>query len=42
MRNQKNPGNCGKANPEQCLLATRGKPRRQGKDVRKLIIEPRR
>jgi N6-adenosine-specific RNA methylase IME4 len=31
-----------RANPEQCLLATRGKPQRQGKDVRKLVIEPRR
>jgi N6-adenosine-specific RNA methylase IME4 len=31
-----------RANPEQCLLATRGKPRRIGKDVRKLIVEPRR
>src|SRR4029450_11524050 len=31
-----------RANPEQCLLATRGKPRRQEKDVRKLIVEPRR
>jgi MT-A70 len=29
-------------NPEQCLLATRGKPRRRGKDIRKLIVEPRR
>jgi N6-adenosine-specific RNA methylase IME4 len=31
-----------RANPEQCLLATRGKPKRRGKDVRKLIIKPRR
>jgi N6-adenosine-specific RNA methylase IME4 len=31
-----------RANPEQCLLATRGQPRRRSKDVRKLIIEPRR
>jgi N6-adenosine-specific RNA methylase IME4 len=31
-----------RANPEQCLLATRGKPKRRGGDVRKLIIEPRR
>jgi N6-adenosine-specific RNA methylase IME4 len=31
-----------RANPEQCLLATRGKPRRHGKDVRKLVVEPRR
>ena len=31
-----------RANPEQCLIATRGKPRRLGKDVRKLVIEPRR
>jgi hypothetical protein len=26
----------------QIILATRGKPRRRGKDVRKLIVEPRR
>jgi N6-adenosine-specific RNA methylase IME4 len=31
-----------RANVEQCLLATRGKPPRQAKDVRRLIIEPRR
>jgi N6-adenosine-specific RNA methylase IME4 len=31
-----------RANPEQCLIATRGKPRRVGKDVRKLVVEPRR
>jgi len=31
-----------RANPEQCLLATRGKPRRRDKNVRKLVIEPRR
>jgi N6-adenosine-specific RNA methylase IME4 len=31
-----------RANPEQCLLATRGKPSRQSKDVRRLIVEPRR
>jgi N6-adenosine-specific RNA methylase IME4 len=31
-----------RANPEQCLLATRGKPARQSKDVRRLIVEPRR
>jgi N6-adenosine-specific RNA methylase IME4 len=31
-----------RGNPEQCLLATRGRPKRSGKDVRKLIIEPRR
>jgi N6-adenosine-specific RNA methylase IME4 len=31
-----------RANPEQCLLATRGKPQRRGKGVRKLIVEPRR
>ena len=29
-------------NPEQCLLFTRGKPKRQATDVRKLIIAPRR
>ena len=31
-----------RANPEQCLLATRGKPRRQAKDVRRLVVEKRR
>jgi N6-adenosine-specific RNA methylase IME4 len=31
-----------RANPEQCLLATRGKPSRKAKDVRRLIVEPRR
>jgi N6-adenosine-specific RNA methylase IME4 len=31
-----------RANPEQCLLATRGKPPRQAKDVRRLVIERRR
>jgi N6-adenosine-specific RNA methylase IME4 len=31
-----------RANPEQCLLATRGYPRRRFADVRKLIITPRR
>jgi N6-adenosine-specific RNA methylase IME4 len=31
-----------RANPEQCLLATRGKPTRLAKDVRKLIVERRR
>lgn len=31
-----------RANPEQCLLATRGKPMRQAKDVRRLIVESRR
>ena len=31
-----------RANPEQCLLATRGKPMRQAKDVRRLIVEKRR
>ncbi len=31
-----------RANPEICLLATRGNPRRQAKDVRKLVVEPRR
>jgi len=29
-------------NPEQCLLFTRGKPKRQSASVRKLIISPRR
>ncbi len=31
-----------RANPEQCLLATRGKPKRHAKDVRKLVIASRR
>ncbi len=31
-----------RANPEQCLLATRGHPKRRAADVRKLIISPRR
>lgn len=31
-----------RANPEQCLLATRGKPSRRAKDVRKLIVDRRR
>lgn len=31
-----------RANPEQCLLATRGRPRRLNADVRKLIVSPRR
>lgn len=31
-----------RANPEQCLLATRGKPNRRAKDVRRLIVEKRR
>jgi N6-adenosine-specific RNA methylase IME4 len=31
-----------RANPEQCLLATRGTPRRLHKDVRKLVVAPRR
>jgi N6-adenosine-specific RNA methylase IME4 len=31
-----------RANPEQCLLATRGKPKRLNGDVRKLIEAPRR
>jgi N6-adenosine-specific RNA methylase IME4 len=31
-----------RANPEQCLLATRGKPQRQAKDVRRLVVEKRR
>ena len=31
-----------RANPEQCLLATRGHPQRQAKDVRRLIVAPRR
>ena len=31
-----------RANPEQCLLATRGTPKRQSKSVRRLIVAPRR
>ena len=31
-----------RANPELCLLATRGKPARLAKDVRRLVVEPRR
>jgi N6-adenosine-specific RNA methylase IME4 len=31
-----------RANPEQCLLGTRGHPKRLNADVRKLIISPRR
>jgi N6-adenosine-specific RNA methylase IME4 len=31
-----------RANPELCLLATRGHPRRRSADVKKLIISPRR
>jgi N6-adenosine-specific RNA methylase IME4 len=31
-----------RANPEQCLLATRGKPSRKAKDVRRLVVDRRR
>lgn len=31
-----------RANPEDCLLATRGNPKRQAMDVRRLIVAPRR
>lgn len=31
-----------RANPEPCLLATRGRPRRRRADVRRLLISPRR
>ena len=31
-----------RANPEQCLLATRGAPRRRTRDVKRLVVEPRR
>jgi N6-adenosine-specific RNA methylase IME4 len=31
-----------RANPEQCLLATRGKPSRRAKDVKRLVVEKRR
>jgi N6-adenosine-specific RNA methylase IME4 len=31
-----------RANPEQCLIATRGKPARRAKDVRRLVVEKRR
>ena len=31
-----------RANPELCLLGTRGKPARQRADIRRLVISPRR
>ena len=31
-----------RANPEQCLLATKGRPKRQNADVPKLLLSPRR
>ena len=31
-----------RANPDQCLLATRGKPPRKAKNVRRLVVEKRR
>jgi N6-adenosine-specific RNA methylase IME4 len=31
-----------RANPEQCLLATRGHPKRKAADVKKLVVSPRR
>lgn len=31
-----------RANPEQCLLATRGKPSRKAKDVKRLVVDQRR
>jgi N6-adenosine-specific RNA methylase IME4 len=31
-----------RANPEQCLLATKGKPIRRAKDVKRLVVEKRR
>jgi hypothetical protein len=31
-----------RANPEQCLMATRGKPTRKAKNVRRLVVEKRR
>ena len=31
-----------RANPEQCLLATRGRPRRRARDVERLVVAPRR
>lgn len=42
---QKFPIGCGywtRSNPEQCLLATRGKPKRLHADVRQLVVAPRR
>ncbi|MGE4527446.1 MAG: MT-A70 family methyltransferase [Rhodospirillaceae bacterium] len=36
------PGHWTRANPEPCLLATRGRPHRQSRGVRQLIIAPRR
>jgi N6-adenosine-specific RNA methylase IME4 len=46
--NAKSPGyflGCGywtRCNPEVCLLATRGRPRRLARDVRQLVVAPRR
>ena len=31
-----------RANPEQCLLATRGKPPRRSRSVRRLVVDKRR
>lgn len=31
-----------RANPEQCLLATRGRPQRKAKNVQRLVVSPRR
>ena len=36
------PGYWTRANPEQCLLATRGQPPRKAKNVKKLVIDKRR
>jgi N6-adenosine-specific RNA methylase IME4 len=44
-KEEKYPIGCGywsRANPEQCLLATRGKPHPKAHDVRRLLIAPRR
>jgi N6-adenosine-specific RNA methylase IME4 len=35
-------GHWTRANPETCLLATRGSPRRRAQDVKRLVVEPRR
>lgn len=46
--NRKSPGfftglgHWTRANPESCWLATRGKPKRLAKDVRRLVVSPRR
>ena len=41
MRFWKGPGYWTRANPEQCLLATKGKPKRIGTNVDRLVIAER-